>query len=774
MLRVAHIAASYGKHLALADVDLQVDGGEIVVLLGANGAGKSTLLKVIAGVVPHLPGGSVRLAGRELGPLPTHEIVEAGVALVPEGRGLFADLTVRENLMLGAFAHRARHSAKENLALVVDLFPRLQERLDQVVRTMSGGEQQMVAIGRAMMSAPEFLLLDEPSLGLSPLLAHELFQALARVGATGVGVLLVEQNARLSLSIAQRGYLIETGRIVGHGEAADLTADPAVREAYLGGHDIHSTALLESGTERRTNGAREPAPLEIAPEAQPEASRELTGKASPPRPGRIPEGRPMFHTKLIIADREVAAGGERTFDRLDPMTGAVATRAAAASVGDAHKACDAAAAAFPEWSVVAPGERRRLLLKAADILQSKADLFAEAVVAETGSPAHWSHFNVGFAADIIREAASLTTQITGDVIPSDRPGSTSMSLRVPVGVILAIAPWNAPIILGVRAVAMPLACGNTVVFKASENCPRTHALIVDAFREAGLPKGVINLVSNAPEDAAKIVEALIGHSKVKRINFTGSTRVGRIIAQLAATHLKPVLLELGGKAPMIVLDDADIDEAVNAAIFGAYANAGQICMSTEKIVIDNKVADAFLEKFAARASAIPAGDPRGHVVLGACINMATITRVAELIQDATSKGARVIAGGPSDTPVMKATIVDGVTPAMRIFDEESFGPVVSVVRVDGEAEAIRVANDTEYGLSSAVFTKDIGRGLRVARQIESGICHINGPTVHDEAQMPFGGTKASGYGRFGGKAAIDEFTETRWVTIQTEPMHYPF
>jgi acyl-CoA reductase-like NAD-dependent aldehyde dehydrogenase len=321
---------------------------------------------------------------------------------------------------------------------------------------------------------------------------------------------------------------------------------------------------------------------------------------------------------------------------------------------------------------------------------------------------------------------------------------------------------------------MPLACGNTVVFKSSENCPRTHALIVESFREAGLPKGAINLVSNAPEDAPKIVEALIAHPAVKRINFTGSTRVGRIIAQLAATHLKPVLLELGGKAPMIVLDDADIDEAVNAAIFGAYANAGQICMSTEKIVLDNKVADAFLAKFTARASAIPAGDPRGHVVLGTCINMATIKRVADLIKDATSKGAKVLAGGASDSPVMNATIVDRVTKSMRIYDEESFGPVVSVVRVDGEAEAIRVANDTEYGLSSAVFTKDIGRGLRVARQIESGICHINGPTVHDEAQMPFGGTKASGYGRFGGKAAIDEFTETRWVTIQTEPMHYPF
>jgi acyl-CoA reductase-like NAD-dependent aldehyde dehydrogenase len=482
----------------------------------------------------------------------------------------------------------------------------------------------------------------------------------------------------------------------------------------------------------------------------------------------------MFHTKLIIADRTVAAGGERTFDRRDPVTGDVATRAAAASIGDATRAADAAAAAFPAWSETPPGERRKILLRAADKLEARADDFAAAVVAETGSPAHWSHFNVGLAADMIREAASMTTQITGEVIPSNRPGSTALAIRQPVGVILSIAPWNAPIILGVRSVAMPLACGNTVVFKASEKCPRTHALIVEAFRDAGLPAGAINLVSNAPEDAHKIVETLIAHPKVRRINFTGATRIGRIIAETAARYLKPVLLELGGKAPLIVLDDADIDEAVNAAAFGAFANAGQICMSTEKIILDNKVAEPFLAKLSAKAAALPAGDPRGHVVLGSCITLEAAQRVASLIKDATSKGARVLAGGPSDTSIMKATVVDGVTPAMQLYEEESFGPVVAVIRVNGDEEAVHHANDTEYGLSASVYSRDIGRALKVAKRIESGICHINGPTVHDEAQMPFGGTKSSGYGRFGGKAAIDEFTELRWITIQTEPMHYPF
>jgi acyl-CoA reductase-like NAD-dependent aldehyde dehydrogenase/ABC-type branched-subunit amino acid transport system ATPase component len=809
MLEVARVSAAYGKHTALSGVDLVVGEQEIVVILGANGAGKSTLLKVIAGVVPNLAGSAISLGGRALTDLAAHEIVEAGVALVPEGRGVFAELTVAENLMLGAHPRRARADEKKNHDAVLTLFPRLRERMGQAVRTMSGGEQQMVAIGRALMSAPEVLLLDEPSLGLSPLLAHELFDALVRIRAAGVSVLLVEQNARESLRIADRGYLLETGRIVGEGRADRLAADPAVREAYLGvaGHatlvpsdaieiealagpleaDVIEVSNTLAVTPAQAGVHREPRSLVRAPVApavmnsgfrrndgDEEDSSTTTIPTAPSPRGRVSEDRSMFHTRLIIADRDVGAGDSRTFDRLDPVTGEVATRAAAASIGDAQKAADAAAAAFPEWSRTAPGERRKLLLKAADILQSKVDDFAAAVIAETGSPGHWAHFNVGLAADMIREAASMTTQVTGEVIPSNRPGSLAMATRQPAGVILSIAPWNAPIILGVRSVAMPLACGNTVVFKASENCPRTHALIVECFREAGLPKGAINLVTNAPADAAKIVEALIAHPKVKRINFTGSTRVGRIIAETAARYLKPVLLELGGKAPLIVLDDADVDEAVNAAVFGSFANAGQICMSTEKIVLDNAVADAFLAKFAARAAGLPAGDPRGHVVLGACISADAVRRVADLIKDATGKGAVVLAGGPADGPVMQATVVDRVTPAMRLFDEESFGPVVSVIRVDGEEEAIRVANDTEYGLSAAVFTRDIARGLRVAQRIESGICHINGPTVHDEAQMPFGGTKASGYGRFGGKAAINEFTELRWITIQTEPMHYPF
>jgi len=480
-----------------------------------------------------------------------------------------------------------------------------------------------------------------------------------------------------------------------------------------------------------------------------------------------------MNIQLLIGDKDVAAAGGATFERKDPVTGQVATTAAAGGVADVNKAVEAAAAAFPAWAAMAPTARRALLLKAADLMATKGADFAALMTQETGATAPWAHFNVMLAANMLREAAAMTTQITGEVIPSDKPGTLALAVRKPAGVCVGIAPWNAPVILGTRAVAMPLACGNTVVLKASEVCPATQRLIGQVLRDAGLPAGVINVVTNRPEDASSVVEALIANPAVKRVNFTGSTRVGRIIAEIAGRHLKPVLLELGGKAPLIVLDDADLDAAVDAAIFGAYANQGQICMSTERIIVDEKVADAFVQKFAARASKLPAGNPREHVVLGSLVSVEAAEKVEQLVADARAKGATVVTGGGRTGSIMEATVVDKVTPLMRIYSEESFGPAKSVIRVKGVEEAIRVANDTEYGLSAAVFSTNINRALDVAGRLESGICHINGPTVHDEAQMPFGGVKGSGYGRFGGKAAIAEFTDLRWITIESE-QHYPF
>src|SRR5580658_3737120 len=446
---------------------------------------------------------------------------------------------------------------------------------------------------------------------------------------------------------------------------------------------------------------------------------------------------------------------------------------AASGEADVAKVVEAAARAFPAWSQTGPGERRALLLKAADLLEARAGEFTQPMLEEIGATAPGAGFNVHFAASMLREAAALTTQILGEIIPADKPRVISLAVRQPAGVVLGMAPWNAPVILGVRAIAAPLACGNTVILRSSEVCPATHRLIGQIMNDAGFPKGVVNVISNAPADAPKVVAALIAHPAVKRVNFTGSSKVGRTIAKLAAEHLKPVLLELGGKAPLIVLDDADIDAAVDAAVFGAFANQGQICMSTERLVVDVAIADAFVEKLAKRASALPSGDPRGHVVLGSLVDMRAAERMDELIADAVGKGAKVVAGGGRKGTIVEATVIDHVTPQMRIYSEESFGPVKPVVRVNGEEEAVRVANDTEYGLSAAVFSRDVHRALGVAKRIESGICHINGPTVHDEAQMPFGGVKASGYGRFGGRSVVNEFTDLRWITIEG-PQHYPF
>ncbi|WP_370682000.1 aldehyde dehydrogenase [Comamonas sp. GB3 AK4-5] len=478
---------------------------------------------------------------------------------------------------------------------------------------------------------------------------------------------------------------------------------------------------------------------------------------------------------MYINGVAVPASNGATFERRNPLDGSVATVAPAATLQDAVAAADAAAAAFASWSQTGPSERRAVLLRAAQRLESKGEAFAAAMAAETGATAQWAGFNVQLAAGMLLEAAALTTQIQGAVIPSDVPGSLALAVRQPAGVVLAIAPWNAPVILGVRALATALACGNTVVLKASERCPATHGLIVQALQEAGLPPGVVNLLSNAPADAEGLVNALIAHPAVRRVNFTGSTRVGKKIALSCATHLKPVLLELGGKAPLLVLDDADIDAAVDAAVFGAFANSGQICMSTERIVVDGSIADVFVHQLVARVAALPQGDPRdGPVVLGSVVDMDTVQHCNALIDDALAQGARLLTGGKALSTLMPPTLLDGVTAQMRIYHEETFGPVKAIVRVQGVEAAVACANDNAYGLSAAVFGRDVARALEVAARIASGICHINGPTVHDEAPMPFGGVKGSGMGHFGGQAGIAAFTDLRWVSVQKTPRHYPF
>ena len=442
--------------------------------------------------------------------------------------------------------------------------------------------------------------------------------------------------------------------------------------------------------------------------------------------------------------------------------------------GAARLAVEAAERAFPEWSATTPSERGARLQRASELLMERQAEIAALVTEEMNGTIGWGMFNVQLGAGMLAYYASQAdVSAQEQEIPSHIPGKRAKAVRQPVGVVVGIAPWNAPVVLGVRAVAAPLAYGNTVVLKASEQCPRTHAAVVDALKDADVPEGAINLVTNDPEDAAEVVEELVAHPAVQRISFTGSTRVGRIVAEMAARHLKRVLLELGGKAPLVVLADADLERAVAAANFGSFMNQGQICMSTERIVIGRSVADEFAQKLGERAGALKVGDPREQETqIGPLVNEEALERVTEHFEDAVGKGAKVIAGGKAQGLYFEPTVLTDVRPEMRVYSEESFGPIVAIVPVDGVDEAIRVANDTEYGLSAAVFSRDVDAALAVASRLRTGMCHINDATVHDEPPMPFGGVRHSGWGRFGGKAALEEFTELRWITIQDTPRQY--
>jgi acyl-CoA reductase-like NAD-dependent aldehyde dehydrogenase len=478
--------------------------------------------------------------------------------------------------------------------------------------------------------------------------------------------------------------------------------------------------------------------------------------------------------KQFINGEWTGALDGKTYPKKNPFSGQVASQVAAGKRADARRAIEAAAAAFPAWRAMAPGARRGLFLKAADILERRMPEIAKIMAEETGQTFGWGMFNCIFTVGILREGAAQTYGLIGQVIPTDLPDTTAMAMRQPVGVVVGIAPWNAPMILGMRAVALPVAYGNTVVLKASEESPGTHLAIASVFEEAGFPKGVVNVITNAPADAAEVVDELIANPKTRRISFTGSTKIGRLIAESAGRHLKRVVLELGGKAPLIVLADAEIDDAVAAANFGAFMNQGQICMSTERIVVEKPVADEFAQKLAAKTKTLTLGDPsQPETQIGCLINPGAMQRVQSLIDDAVAKGAKVLCGGKAEGPSYYPTVLYGVTPEMRIYGEESFGPVVSVVVAKDADDATRIANDTSYGLSSAVFSRDVNKALRIAERLEFGICHINGATVHDEPQMPFGGMKDSGYGKFGGNAGLEEFTELRWITIRRSPTHYP-
>jgi acyl-CoA reductase-like NAD-dependent aldehyde dehydrogenase len=480
--------------------------------------------------------------------------------------------------------------------------------------------------------------------------------------------------------------------------------------------------------------------------------------------------------KMYIDGEWVSALDGETYDDLNPYTGEVFAKVSSGKRADAKRAVEAAAAAFPAWSHSLPAERQALFLKAADILEKKRDELVAILAEETGCTFGFAMFQAGFTPGLLREAAGQTSRPSGEIIPANLPGALYMAVRQPVGVVAGIAPWNAPLILSLRSVCMPIVYGNTAVLKPStESAAAGGVVLAEIFHEAGFPKGVLNLVTNGPGKSSEIGDEFIENPKVRRINLTGSSAVGRQLAEKAGRYLKRVALELGGQNPMIILRDADIENAVNATAFGAFLHQGQICMSTRRIIVENPIAEEFTEKFVKKVSTFKVGNPKEpDTIIGPLINQQQLNQIRKNVEAAVQNGAKILCGGKFEGLCYHPTVMTHVKVGTPFSCEETFGPVVSVIEVKDEAEALSVANDTAYGLSAAVVTRDFNKGLAIAEQIESGIVHINDQTVGDEPQVPFGGVKDSGWGRFGGKAALEEFTELRWISMQRTPRHYPF
>lgn len=479
--------------------------------------------------------------------------------------------------------------------------------------------------------------------------------------------------------------------------------------------------------------------------------------------------------KQLIGGEWVGAADGRTYDDADPYTGDTVLTAPAGGAADAQAAIEAAAAALEGWRATPPAERQRVFLAAADLLEERRDEVVSMLARETGSTFGFGMFQSSFVPNLFRQAAALAYAPLGQVIPSDT-GAFALGIRRPVGVVGAFAPWNAALILSARSIAAPLALGNTVVLKPSEWSPWSGGLLWgEIFGAAGLPDGVLNVVTHAPGEAEPIAAALIEHPAVRRLNFTGSSAVGRIIAEAAGRNLKRVVLELGGYNPLIVLADADLEYAVNASAFGSFLHQGQICMSTRRIVVERSIADEFTARLVEKTKGLKTGDPKEHdTVIGPLINPQALETVSRRVEEAVAAGADLLAGGEPDGPCYRATLLANVPQDSDFARHETFGPVASIEVVADADQAVERANATSYGLSAGIITSDRERGFALAQRIESGIVHVNDQTVADEPQMPFGGVKDSGFGRFGGQAVVDEFTELRWITMRGEGHPFPF
>jgi aldehyde dehydrogenase (NAD+) len=477
---------------------------------------------------------------------------------------------------------------------------------------------------------------------------------------------------------------------------------------------------------------------------------------------------------MFVNGAWVQAADAATFPVFNPSTGDVWSRVPDAGRADARAAVAAADAACPAWSGMSHSARARIIHRAGDILEARAKEFHDVLVDEGGSWIGKAMFEVGYSSGVYRAAAAAAYQVTGEILPSDH-GKLSLVMREPLGVVTVISPWNFPVILTSRGIATALAVGNCVVLKPSEETPVAGGLLLaDVLAEAGVPAGVFNVVTCSREHVGEVGDELVSNPIVRGVSFTGSTAVGRQVAAKAGGLLKRSCIEAGGKDALIVLDDADIERAVNAATFGSFMHQGQICMSVERIIVDRAVAAEFTEMLVANTSKLKVGNPREMSnCIGPIINQRQLEKIREHVDEAVAGGARVLCGGGNDGLFFQPTVLGNVTRDMKVFREETFGPVAPVLIADGVEDAIAIANDSDYGLSAGIFTSNEERGLAVARRLRTGMAHVNDSSVNDEPHVPFGGVGASGLGRHGGRQGIETFTETRWITLERGGRHYP-
>ena len=459
----------------------------------------------------------------------------------------------------------------------------------------------------------------------------------------------------------------------------------------------------------------------------------------------------------------------------NPYTGSVIAELAGADRNDLDQAYQSAAKAQRDWAALPPLDRAAVLGRAVTVMDARHDEIVQWLIDESGSTRLKAEMEWSFTRAEMIEAATYSFHVQGRILPSAVPGKENRVYRQPLGVVGVISPWNFPMHLSHRTIAPALALGNSVVVKPAEDTPVTGGLLLaKIYEEAGLPPGVLNIVVG---DVAEIGDAFTLHAVPKFISFTGSTRVGKHVASLAVQGpwLKRFGLELGGNAPFVVLDDADLDLAVDAALFGRFLHSGQICMSSNRIIVDESVYDRFVEMFVDRSRALEVGDPNDPAtVIGPVINQRQLDGMLARLTEAKEAGVTAALSGPADGLVLPPHVLLDVANDSALAQAELFGPIAPIIKAHGEAEALQFANATEYGLSSAVFSRDEGRALQFALAVEAGMTHINDTTVHDDANTMFGGEKNSGLGRFNGPWIVAELTRDHFVSVQHTPRRYPF